>query len=132
MTKPEPSPTIRRCCGGCGWGCPRSGTWPKKRSKNLRISGSLKGESGPPFSATCVVRSTWTLTTVNCRLFGPILADGESKAYAASGDEGLIRFPADVFGDGSRGVTQPVGWASARGRRTRGGGGGTLERGGAG
>src|SRR3954447_23727671 len=44
----------------------------------------------------------------------------------------IIRFPADVFGDGSRGVTQPVGWASARGRRTRGGGGGTLERGGAG
>src|SRR3954453_10743613 len=34
--------------------------------------------------------------------------------------------------DGSCGVTQPVGWASARGRRTRGGGGGTLERGGAG
>src|SRR3954463_3703639 len=33
--------------------------------------------------------------------------------------------------DGSCGVTQPVGWASARGRRTRGGGGGTLERGGA-
>src|SRR3954454_4812493 len=27
--------------------------------------------------------------------------------------------------DGSCGVTQPVGWASARGRRTRGGGGGT-------
>src|SRR4051794_21028477 len=44
----------------------------------------------------------------------------------------IIRFPTDVFGDGSRGVTQPVGWASARGRRTRGGGGGTLERGGAG
>src|SRR5690349_20664204 len=44
----------------------------------------------------------------------------------------FIRFPADVFGDGSCGVTQPVGWASARGRRTRGGGGGTLERGGAG
>src|SRR3954454_4812492 len=44
----------------------------------------------------------------------------------------IIRFPADVFGDGSCGVTQPVGWASARGRRTRGGGGGTLERGGAG
>src|SRR3954471_23274183 len=34
--------------------------------------------------------------------------------------------------DGSCGVTRPVGWASARGRRTRGGGGGTLERGGAG
>src|SRR3954470_1566305 len=34
--------------------------------------------------------------------------------------------------DGSCGVPQPVGWASARGRRTRGGGGGTLERGGAG
>src|SRR3954447_25997459 len=44
----------------------------------------------------------------------------------------VIRFPADVFGDGSCGVTQPVGWASACGRRTRGGGGGTLERGGAG
>src|SRR3954465_2442903 len=34
--------------------------------------------------------------------------------------------------DGSCGVTQPVGWASARGRRTPGGGGGALERGGAG
>src|SRR3954454_5425082 len=44
----------------------------------------------------------------------------------------VIRFPADVFGDGSCGVTQPVGWALACGRRTRGGGGGTLERGGAG
>src|SRR3954471_16445947 len=44
----------------------------------------------------------------------------------------VIRFPADVFGDGSCGVTQPVGWASACGRRTRGGGGGALERGGAG
>src|SRR4051794_19930230 len=45
---------------------------------------------------------------------------------------GMIRFPGDVFGDGSRGVARPVGWASARGRRTRGGGGGALERGGAG
>src|SRR5689334_16432089 len=44
----------------------------------------------------------------------------------------LIRFPADVFGDGSCGVTRPVGWALACGRRTRGGGGGALERGGAG
>src|SRR5689334_4648042 len=44
----------------------------------------------------------------------------------------LIRFPADVFGDGSCGVTRPVGWALACRRRTRGGGGGALERGGAG
>src|SRR4029079_11708007 len=47
-------------------------------------------------------------------------------------DAWLIRFPADVFGGGSCGVTQPVGWASACGRRTSGGGGGALERGGAG
>src|SRR4051794_15151768 len=44
----------------------------------------------------------------------------------------VIRFPADAFGAGSCGLTQPVGWASACGRRTRGGGGGALERGGAG
>src|SRR3954447_6209455 len=44
----------------------------------------------------------------------------------------VIRLPAAVFGDGSCGVTRPVGWALACGRRTRGGGGGTLERGGAG